>query len=139
MLAAMFTVERHVGRLVETRLDALDDVAAVDRFGLAFLRLASEMERVVIVGDYRRVRILPPEVAARFVGVMARTNPKVVRSAILLDAGHATFGLQIERMVREAGTPSRRTFRAAPDLVEWLGEELLPDEKAQLVRFLDGR
>jgi hypothetical protein len=39
-------------------------------------------------------------------------------------------------MVREAGHPSRRSFRSAGDAEAWLGQVLTPDEQTRLEWFL---
>ena len=134
----MFTVEHHVGRLVETRtsqLGSLDEVAA---FGARFREVAAALPapQVLICGDYRNMRILSPDVAERFVGMLTAANPRVERSAILCSPDHATALLQIERTVKQAANPSRRTFRDAGELVAWLGELLTADERARLAAFL---
>ena len=134
----MFTVEHRVGRLLETRtanLATLDEVAA---FGARFREVASALTapQVVICGDYRGMRIFSPDVAERFVVMLTAANPRVERSAILCSPDHATALLQIERTVRQAANPSRRTFRDAAELTAWLGEVLTPDERARVAAFL---
>jgi hypothetical protein len=44
--------------------------------------------------------------------------------------------LQIERTVKNAGSPSRRTFRVQPELEAWLAEVLTAEERARLSQFL---
>jgi hypothetical protein len=133
----MFTVTVRVGRLVEARLTSLADVDEVGRFeramGEAF---ASVGVRSVVCADWRVANILPPEVADRLTALLQRGNPHVERSAILLAREHATFNLQVERLVREAQNPARRTFREAPPLVDYLGAVLTPSEKSRAADFL---
>ena len=50
-------------------------------------------------------------------------NPKVERSAVLI-GNSSVFGLQLERMFREAGNPGRRVFRSVDTIVTWLDESL---------------
>jgi hypothetical protein len=92
--------------------------------------------QVVISGDYRRMRILSPDVAEKFVVMLTAANPRVERSAILCSPDHATALLQIERTVKQAANPSRRTFRDAAELSAWLGEVLTVEERARLFSFL---
>jgi hypothetical protein len=135
--SSQFTVENREGRLVESRplsLRTADDVGA---FGRRMREVATGTTgQLVICGDYRRIAVLTQGVADAVVAMMSSTNPRIDRSAVLLASEHATFNLQIERVVREAGNPMRRTFRAVPELEKWLGEVLGPAEKTRLRQFL---
>jgi hypothetical protein len=135
----MFTVEHRVGRLIETRTAQLSSLDEIAQFGARFRTIAATLPAdrpVVIVGDYRGMRILSPDVAERFVGMLTAANPRVERSAILCSPDHATALLQIERTVKQAGSASRRTFRDARELVAWLGEVLGAEERARAAAFL---
>lgn len=134
----MFTVEHHVGRLIETRTSQLSSLGEVADFGARFREVATRLptEQVVICGDYRGMRIFSPDVAERFVAMLTAANPRVERSAILCSPDHATALLQIERTVNQAANPSRRTFRDAGELAAWLGEVLTADERARVAAFL---
>src|SRR5438552_3504350 len=115
---------------------SLAGVQDVDSFGGQFRDVVVALpDRVIIIGDYRDARVLAPHVAERFVGMLLRANPKVERSAILLDRDHATFNLQVERCVREAQNPSRRTFRDSRSLLDWIDEALLPTEQQRARAF----
>ena len=83
--------------------------------------------------------VLPPPVAERLVALLQRGNPHVERSAILLAREHATFNLQVERLVREAKNPARRTFRETKPMIDFLGAVLTPAEKAHVSAFLTSR
>jgi serine/threonine-protein kinase len=132
-----FELENHVGRLVETRPRALrtpDDVAA---FGAAMRDVTSRVAgSIVICGDFRWTKVVSQSTADAFIAMFAVFNPRVERSGVLLSPENATLNLQIERLVREAGNPSRRTFRAVPTLIAWLGEVLISAERARLAEFL---
>ena len=136
----MYSVEQRQGRLVETRLDVLATVEEVRQFGARFGAVVAALphKQVVICGDYRGVRVFAPDVAERFTAMLSTANPRVERSAILLAADHATAILQIERTVKQAANPGRRTFRVAAELEAWLGEVLDADEKKRLHQFLLG-
>jgi hypothetical protein len=109
----------------------------VQQFGARFREVVSALPgHVIICGDYRRVRVFAPDVAERFSGMLTAANPRVERSAILLTPDQATAGLQIERTVKQAANPGRRTFRVAEELQAWLGEILDADEKKRLHEFL---
>jgi hypothetical protein len=91
--------------------------------------------QVVLCTDLRGAVTFAPTVADRFVTMMRADNPKLLRSGFFV-AGSATFGMQIERMIKEAGHANRRAFRDAPGLSAWLGEVVDPDEQAALATFL---
>jgi hypothetical protein len=48
-----------------------------------------------------------------------------------------TFTLQMERMVKSAGTVQRRIFKTRDEAEAWLGEVLTGAERARLRTFLD--
>jgi hypothetical protein len=138
-IAAMFTVEHLEGRLVATRLSSLASVDEVQNLGARFREVVSALPgQVVICGDYRGIRVFAPDVAERFSGMLTVANPRVERSAILLAPDAATAALQIERTVKQAANPARRTFRATGELETWLGELLDANEKKRLHEFLSG-
>jgi|SRR5690349_9001272 hypothetical protein len=133
----MFTVTVRVGRLVEARLTSLADVDEVTRFERAMAEaFASVGGRSVVCADWRQANILPPAVADRLTALLQRGNPHVERSAILLAREHATFNLQVERLVRESQNPARKTFRAPEPMVDYLAAVLTPTEKARVAEFL---
>jgi hypothetical protein len=133
----MFSVELHAGRLIETRTSSLATLDEIAAFGARFREVAGKLPgQAVICGDYRGLRVLSPNVAEKFVGMLIAANPRVERSAILCSPDHATALLQIERTVKEAAKASRRTFRDAGELIAWLSEVLTAEERARLIVFL---
>jgi hypothetical protein len=131
----MFTVERKVGRLVEVRLGGM---IRMDEFedGMVHFRslVNANTTRKVLCADLRGVRILLPEVAETLLDAMKRDNPVLERSAILV-AESALFGMQMERLIREAKNPNRRTFREEMALVDWASEILTRDERRRATEF----
>lgn len=91
--------------------------------------------QVLLCTDLRRADLFPPTVADRFVAMMKADNPKLLRSVFLV-AGSATFGLQIERLIREAGHPNRRAFRSLDAVVGFLSDIAAPPELADVTTFL---
>jgi hypothetical protein len=135
----MYNAEARVGRLVEARFVSLADVDEVSRFERAMAdAFAAVGGPSVVCADWRQANTLRPDVAERLIALLQRGNPFVERSAILLAPEHATFSLQVERLVREAKNPARKSFRQAAPMVEFLGEVLTPAEKARAAAFLAG-
>ncbi|MEP7051346.1 MAG: hypothetical protein ABJB12_13385 [Pseudomonadota bacterium] len=133
---AQFSAECTVGRLVEARLTWVNDAADVQRF-LEQMRLAFKVAGPsVICADWRRALVLPPSAGEALLDLLRQGNRHFVRSAVLLAPENAIFGLQVERLCREAGNPARRTFRNVEPLLVWLAEVLTPLESARAAAFL---
>lgn len=82
---------------------------------------------LVFCSDLRQVSIFPPEISDRLVEMMRADNPFVERNAAIISSS-SIFGLQVERMLREAANPARRSFRDTSSALKWLGETLDADE-----------
>jgi hypothetical protein len=135
-LSLPFTVENRVGRLVEARLFAPRTVVEVEAFrdGLRVAFMAAGA-RCLICADWRGANLLAPPVADALVGLLRRGNRAFERSAVLLPEGAPLFALQVDRVVREAANPARRTFVAARALCAWLGEMATDLEKKRMAAF----
>jgi Xaa-Pro aminopeptidase len=132
-----YTVARRVGRLIEVRHFTTMSAQDLDAFHARMLELINEQKgRVVSCVDFSRVRIFSPENADRIRSTMRLLNPSIERSAILLAPENATICLQMERLVRDAASPSRRSFREAGAAIAWLREVLSPEELARLREFV---
>jgi hypothetical protein len=123
-----FHVARVVGRLVEVRYERLTSVETIAAASVACGKAARELgtEPIYCV-DWRPLRVLSPEVAGALVNAMRSNNSMTVRSAALINA-HITFGMQMERLIRESNNPVRRVFREVAPLLTWLGEVATPRE-----------
>src|ERR1700709_2503781 len=64
--------------------------------------IVANAEPVIVVSDLLGARTFAPETTARFSALMKSDNPKIFRSALLLDEGASTLTLQINRMLKEA-------------------------------------
>src|SRR5579883_873197 len=104
----MWSIDHEVGRLIEVRVESPVAFEDVDPFFKRMRSLIGPMPaRAIVCVDLRAARLFPPDVAEGFVGVMRGDNPRIERSGFLV-SDSALFGLQIERMIREAGSPLRR-------------------------------
>lgn len=133
----MFSVESHVGRLLETRITSpfitLDDI---ERTWTEARVIVERLPSIVACADLRAVKIFRPEVAERFVDMLSIISPKLERSAVIVLREHATAFLQNERMIKLAGSSKRRNFRDVEEARAWLAEVLTPAEKKRLDVFL---
>jgi hypothetical protein len=133
----MYTVGVVVGRLVEARLFTLEKVDQVAELEEAMRGAFSRAgNKSVICADWRAANVLAPPVADRLIDLLSKGNPFLERSAVLLAREHATFNLQVERLVRQANNPARKAFRDVAPLQLWLDEILTPAEQVRLREFL---
>jgi hypothetical protein len=130
-------VENPAGRLVTYRVvppvDDSNATRAADQIRSAIVAVGRP---VVICADLTEARTFSADTAAQFVALMKSDNPKLERSALLLDGASATLLLQMERMVREAGSPLRRIFLDRQAVRGWLHLVLSREEGVALEAFL---
>jgi hypothetical protein len=137
MGALPYSVECRVGRLVEARLLIPRTPAEVGAFAEELRRVFTSLPgKFVICADWCAATLLAPDVADALADLLRRGNPFIERSAILLSRNNALFGLQVERVIREAGNPARRTFRQAAPMRSWLAEVLRHEERISMNEFL---
>ena len=130
-------VANPVGRLVTFRVfPPIDDRQSAAAAAKLRDSIAAIADRVIICTDVTEAHVFSQETTDLFVKQMKAGNPKIERSAILLGDGSPTFALQLERMVREAASPDRRTFRNPRELEAWLEPVLTPAEQLALHSFL---
>jgi hypothetical protein len=132
-----------VGRLVEVRLARLASVADVEALNAAVLGAirstgADRGDRVLVCADHRSASPVPSDLADPWSRAMREVNRNIGRSAILLDPANTTFNLQIQRVVKCAGSDARRVFTDRKELQEWLDTRLSDAERVALRLFLDG-
>jgi hypothetical protein len=132
----MFTIENHVGRLIELRMTSGMTLEELSGFHDAVTRVVgSQTGPVVVCTDLLSTRVFPQPVTDRLTAIIRQESPRVDRNAFFVGEG-AVFSMQIERIIREAGASNRRAFRASAELVAWLGEVLNINERRRLSEFL---
>jgi hypothetical protein len=133
----MIRVRTEIGRLMSVFFRPPLTEAEADEFVLETRRIITAApEPLVCFSDARSVAVLSPEIANKIVALMKTGNPRIERHGVLI-SGSAVFGLQAERMFREAGSPSRRAFRDVDTLVAWLSETLTAPEQLRLRACLE--
>jgi hypothetical protein len=133
----MFTSDTFESRIFVVRIESCDTVDEARAVAVAVgsaIKVAGGP--VVATADMRRARLFTPEVADVFIALLRADNPHIERSAHLLGAG-AAFTLQLERIVREAASPARRTFRESREALTWLSEILTPRQQVWLRSWYD--
>lgn len=89
--------------------------------------------------DLRHCGVVSAPVADFFLDMLRRDNPMIHRSAFLVYRGDLTLGMQVHRLLREAGNPQRRSFQDGDSLLAWLDPELNDKDRAALAGFLKRR
>jgi hypothetical protein len=130
----VITTSNEAGRLATVRIASPVTLEEIGELGKELKRLIVVHGRIVIAGDLLQCLVFPQDRYDAFVAMLKSDNPAIERSALLMASG-ATFALQLERMIKDAGSPRRRTFRDPRELCEWLAESLEPAERAVLDRF----
>lgn len=129
----MFEIELHDRRIAVARIvscETLDEARALaDGLRAIFSRVP---DLAVATADLRAAQLFSPEVTEALVGLLRADNPKVERSGHLIGRSSAVLALQVERLVREAGNPRRKVFRALPEMEQYLGEILTPPQRGWL-------
>ena len=132
----MHKIQNIAGRLVEVRVTPPLTLDEIKQFVAEHKATVSRIpDRYVGVVDLHRVSVFPPEVADALIQLLSQMADRVERTAFLIGEG-AVFALQIERVIRSAASPHRKSFREPAPLKEWLGEVLDPGERFRLDRFL---
>jgi hypothetical protein len=127
----VYKIENRVGRLVEIRIWSPVSVEEAVRWGRDHDAVVGAVQGpYVCVVDLVDATVFPPDVVQAYVSTM-KSEERLLRTGTLLNPS-PTFGLQIQRMIREANHPGRRVFRAPEELVAWLGEILTPAETERL-------
>ena len=129
-----------VGRLLEVRAllpIKLEEIPALTQSIRAIFERAPRL--VVAILDARSYGLEPPIATDHFVENIKKDNPRIERSAFLIEPGQSLLGLQLERMIREAGNPNRRLFKDIPAATAFLRPVLTREESARLDAFLAAR
>ena len=139
MRMSAFTVANHVGRLIEIRVVPPLSMDDATRFLQDVVRLTSAQPgKIACCTDLRTgTRTIDPNSIDFIAAIMRSENPKLERNALVVSSMSPTFALQMERMVKTAGTVQRRIFKTRGEAEAWLGEALTGGERARLRTFLD--
>lgn len=135
-----FLVERRVGRVIEARVWALDDVDAANRYAAALAGVVSELPggtTAILCADHRFAALYPQPVTDRLLELFRQMNDRLERVAILAHPRQATFYMQLSRLVRQAGKEERRVFRETEDALDHLAPVLSTAEIDRARTFLE--
>lgn len=132
----MYTLECRIGRLTEIRVQPPLSLDELRNFHPQVTRILARVSgQVVACTDLRHARVFSPDVADRLMTIIRTDGPRVDRSAFLVGES-AVFSMQIARVLRAAGAPSRRAFLEPEDAIHWLSEVLSQAEVRRLREFI---
>lgn len=132
----MHKIQNIAGRLVEVRVTPPLTLDEIKQFVAEHKATVSRIpDRYVGVVDLHQANVFPAEVADALIQLLSQMADRVERTAFLIGEG-AVFALQIERVLRSAASPHRKSFREPGPLKEWLGEVLNAGERLRLDSFL---
>jgi hypothetical protein len=120
------------------RVVRLVDIADVERLNAevqAAIRRAGPGQAVLYC-DHRGGSPVAKDVGDAWARGMRDANRSIAGSAILLDPANVTFDLQVERIVRCAGSSSRLIFSAPAELQAVMESILVAHEREALRRSL---
>jgi|CZKU01.1.fsa_nt_gi hypothetical protein len=134
------TCQRVVGRLLEIRVDAgyrsPADVDAMIAMMKSVLDQLPAHERIIVAADWRRCTVFGAGTAERAIAMFNASNPRTLRSAILIVPDSPTSVMQVMRLVSEARLPDRRVFTSPETQIQWLAEVTTPKELDRLKEFV---
>ncbi|WP_394829508.1 hypothetical protein [Pendulispora albinea] len=139
----MYSVKNRVGRLVEAWVATPVSLEDANRIFIdartCVSSVAANGYKVVVVADMTQVSLFPPEISDKLLQIMRGDTPHLERGGYWIGEALPMFSLQIQRMIREAGSTQRRIFTRRATMETWLADILAPHERRRLTDFLDGR
>jgi hypothetical protein len=134
----VWSIERRAGNLVEIAIRSPVSVEETIPWAAAHDDVIRRIVGpYVCLVDLVDATVFPPDAVEAYVATM-KNEPRLRRTGTLLNAS-PTFGLQIQRMIREANHPERRAFRDPGELYRSLVEVLDERERKRLAEVLGSR
>jgi len=132
----MYTLESRVGRLFEIRVQPPLSLDELRSFHPQITRIhARVVGQLVGCTDLRNARVFNLDVADKLMSIIRTDGPGIERNVFLVGES-AVFSMQIARVIRAAGIPSRKAFLDPEEGVNWLAEVLSPVELRRLREFV---
>jgi hypothetical protein len=126
-------IRNQVGRLIEVTIETpttlLEWKALPKQLNSIHSRLT---EKYIYCANISRAKLLQPEEAEPMRKIMQLDNPRLLRTALYVGSNSATLMLQMERLIREAANPARKTFRDSQKLISWMAEVTTPEEEQRI-------
>lgn len=134
----MYTLECRAGRLFEIRVQPPLSLDELRNFHPQITRIhARVMGQLVGCTDLRNARVFGLDVADKLMSIIRTDGPSIERNVFLVGES-AVFSMQIARVIRSAGIPSRKAFFDPEEAINWLSEVLAPIEVRRLREFVTG-
>ncbi|MDI3282881.1 hypothetical protein [Polyangium sp. 15x6] len=134
----MYSIESHVGRLIEVRFwSPVGEGEAIGWRRDHDAMLQSVVGNYIVYVDMSDANVFPPDMVEAYVATM-RNEPRLLRAALVLSAS-PTLSLQIQRILRDAFHPHRRAFREVREAENFLGDVVTLPERARLREVIERR
>jgi hypothetical protein len=133
----MITMNQTVGRLIELRFLSPVSLAETQEMAVKLRQMLDRPSKsFIFCCDARSVTVFPPDVAELLTNAMKMDNPRIVGNGLIFGTS-SLFGMQIERLFREAKNPARRAFQDMNPLKAWFSTILTPAEQERMLAFLN--
>ncbi|MDI1445641.1 hypothetical protein [Polyangium sp. 6x1] len=134
----MYSIESHVGRLIEVRFwSPVGEGEAIGWRRDHDAMLQSVLGSYIVYVDMSDANVFPPDMVEAYVTTM-RNEPRLLRAALVLGAS-PTLSLQMQRILRDAFHPQRRAFREVREAESFLGDVVTLPERARLREVIERR
>lgn len=130
----MIDIRNQVGRLIEVVIETPSQLSEWKALGIQLSSIHTRLlpEKYMYCANISKARLLQPAEVEPVKKIMQLDNPRLLRTALYLGTNSATLMLQMERLIRETGNPSRKTFRDAQKLISWMAEVTTPEEQQRI-------
>jgi hypothetical protein len=133
----MFSVANRAGDLLEIRAASPFTMEDATELFKQIYKLMPRGRKGRVMCDLRGLRVVDPAIIDLVTGFMKQDNPFVERNAFLLPDSGALLHIQSDRMLKQVGADTRRSFRDRAEAETWMREILTIAERARLASFLD--
>lgn len=129
----MIDVKNQVGRLIEVVFETPTTPSEWRELAkqLSFIQSQS-IEKYMYCANMAKAKLFQPEEVKLLKKIMEMDNSRLLRTAMYFGTNSAVFLLQMERLIREAASPSRKTFRDPQKLISWMSEVATPEEEQRI-------
>jgi len=126
-------VRNQVGRLIEVVFETPTTSSEWRELAKQLRSIHSQStERYMYCANMAKAKLFQPEEVILLKRIMEVDNSRLLRSAMYLGSNSAVLLLQMERLIREAASPARKTFRDPQKLISWMSEVATSDEEQRI-------
>ena len=129
----MIDIRNQVGRLIEVIFETPTTPSEWRELAKQLSSIHSQStERYMYCANMAKAKLFQPEEVVLLKRIMEQDNPRLLRTAMYLGSNSAVLLLQMERLIREAASPARKTFRDPQKLINWMSEVATSNEEQRI-------